>query len=109
MDYKNIFDSHAHYDDEQFRDDNDALLSSFAEGGICGCVTCGTNTKNALKATALAEKYPFMYAAVGLHPLDIEDEENSDYIEFFRSLSTNEKVVAIGEIGLDYHYDCAPR
>jgi len=109
MNYKNIFDSHAHYDDEQFNDDRDSLLSSFAEGGICGCITCGTNTKNALKAMELAEKYPFMYAAVGLHPLDIEDEENEDYIDFFRSLSSNEKVVAIGEIGLDYHYDCAPR
>jgi len=109
MNYKNIFDSHAHYDDEQFNDDRDSLLSSFTEGGICGCITCGTNTKNALKAIELAEKYPFMYAAVGLHPLDIEDEENEDYIDFFRSLSSNEKVVAIGEIGLDYHYDCAPR
>ena len=109
MNYKNIFDSHAHYDDDQFNDDRDSLLSSVAEGGICGCITCGTNTKNALKAMELAEKYPFMYAAVGLHPLDIEDEENEDYIDFFRSLSSNEKVVAIGEIGLDYHYDCAPR
>ncbi|MCR4563792.1 MAG: TatD family hydrolase, partial [Clostridiales bacterium] len=58
MNYKNIFDSHAHYDDEQFDTDREALLSSFAEGGICGCVTCGTNTKNALSAVALSEKYP---------------------------------------------------
>ena len=109
MDYKNIFDSHAHYDDEQFDIDRDALLSSFKEGGICGCVTCGTNTENSPSAIALAEKYDFMYAAVGLHPLDIEDEENENYIGFFRSLSSHKKVVAIGEIGLDYHYDCAPR
>lgn len=109
MDYKNIFDSHAHYDDEQFNDDKDALLSSFKEGGICGCITCGTNTGNSLSAIALAEKYDFMYAAVGLHPLDIEDEENENYIDLFRSLSKHEKVVAIGEIGLDYHYDTAPR
>ncbi|MCR4563102.1 MAG: TatD family hydrolase, partial [Clostridiales bacterium] len=98
-----------HYDDEQFDTDREALLSSFAEGGICGCVTCGTNTKNALSAVALSEKYPFMYAAVGLHPLDIEDEESENYIEFFRSLSSHKKVVAIGEIGLDYHYDTAPK
>ena len=109
MNYKNIFDSHAHYDDEQFNEDRDALLSSFAEGGICGCITCGTNTKNALSAIKLSEKYPFVYAAVGLHPLDIEDEENESYIDFFRSLAENERVKAIGEIGLDYHYDCAPR
>ncbi len=109
MNYKNIFDSHAHYDDEQFNDDRDSLLSSFTEEGICGCITCGTNTKNAKAVIDLCEKYPFMYAAVGLHPLDIEDEENENFIDVFRSLSENKKVVAIGEIGLDYHYDCAPR
>ncbi len=109
MDYFNIFDSHAHYDDEQFKDDKDTLLSSFAEGGICGCITCGTNTKNSYAAIELAEKYPFIYAAVGLHPLDIEDEKKENYIDIFRSLSNHEKVVAIGEIGLDYHYDSAPR
>ena len=109
MNYRNIFDSHAHYDDEQFDTDREALLSSFAEEGICGCITCATDTKNSPEAVSLAEKYPFMYAAVGLHPLNIEDEEREDYIDFFRSLASNKKVVAIGEIGLDYHYDSAPR
>jgi TatD DNase family protein len=109
MNYTNIFDSHAHYDDEQFNDDLNALLSSFADEGICGCITCATNTKNAKAVIELSEKYPFMYAAVGLHPLDIEDETQENYIDIFRSLAKHEKVVAIGEIGLDYHYDCAPR
>ena len=109
MKYFDIFDSHAHYDDEQFKEDLNALLSSFPEEGICGCITCGTDTKNAKATIDLCEKYPFMYAAVGLHPLNIEDEENENYIDFFRSLASHEKVVAIGEIGLDYHYDSAPR
>jgi len=109
MNYYNIFDSHAHYDDEQFNEDRNELLSSFPGEGVCGCITCGTNTKNSLSVINLSEKYPFIYAAVGLHPLDIEDEENGNYIEFFRSLSSGKKVVAIGEIGLDYHYDTAPR
>ena len=97
MKYFDIFDSHAHYDDEQFENDLNALLSSFPEGGICGCITCATDTKNAKAAIELSEKYPFMYAAVGLHPLNIEDEESPDFIGFFRSLAENKKVVAIGE------------
>ena len=109
MNYCNIFDSHAHYDDEQFKEDLHVLLSSFAEEGICGCITCGTNTANSVKSIELAEKYPFMYASVGLHPLDIEEETEKHYTDVFRSLAKHEKVVAIGEIGLDYHYDCAPR
>lgn len=109
MKYFDIFDSHAHYDDEQFKEDLNALLSSFADEGICGCITCATDTKNAPKTISLAEKHPFMYAAVGLHPLNIEDEEDENYIDVFRTLAKHEKVVAIGEIGLDYHYDCAPR
>ena len=109
MNYKNIFDSHAHYDDAQFDNDRETLLSSFTGEGICGCVTCATNTQNAKSVIELAEKHPFMYAALGLHPLDIEDEGNESYIDFFRSLASHKKVVAIGEIGLDYHYECAPK
>lgn len=70
--YKNIFDTHAHYEDEQFDCDRDELLSSFPENGISGVVTCGTDIITSEKSIALAEKYPFIYAAVGFHALNLD-------------------------------------
>ena len=70
--YKNIFDTHAHYEDEQFDCDRDELLSSFPENGISGVVTCGTDIITSEKSIALAEKYPFIYAAVVFHALNLD-------------------------------------
>ena len=102
--YKNIFDTHAHYEDEQFDCDRDELLSSFPENGISGVVTCGTDIITSEKSIALAEKYPFIYAAVGFHALNL-DSLTADWCVDIKKLAAQKKVVAIGEIGLDYHYE----
>lgn len=102
--YRNIFDTHAHYDDERFCEDSQELLSSFAVDGITGVVSCGVNTETSKANIELSEKYPFIYAAVGYHGLNTEDVPEN-YIEVLSELIGNQKVVAIGEIGLDYHYE----
>lgn len=102
--YRNIFDTHAHYDDEAFQDDLEGLLSAFPEGGISGVVSCGVNEESSKKNIELAHKYGFIYAAVGYHGLNTEDLTDN-YLEAIKTLAQDEKVVAIGEIGLDYHYE----
>lgn len=102
--YRNIFDTHAHYDDEAFQDDLEGLLSAFSEGGISGVVSCGVNEQSSKKNIELAHKYGFIYAAVGYHGLNTEDLTDN-YLEAIKTLAQDEKVVAIGEIGLDYHYE----
>ena len=104
MQYRNIFDSHAHYDDERFSEDLEELLSSFPENGVSGVISCGVNTETSLANIELAKKYPFIYAAVGYHGLNTEDVPDN-YIEVLKDLIKNEKAVAVGEIGLDYHYE----
>ena len=102
--YRNIFDTHAHYDDEAFQDDLEGLLSAFPEGGISGVVSCGVNEESSKKNIELAHKYGFIYAAVGYHGLNTEDLTDN-YLEAIKALAQDKKVVAIGEIGLDYHYE----
>ncbi len=104
MMYKNIFDTHAHYDDERFSEDSEELLSSFPENGVVGVISCGVNAESSEKNIALSEKYPFIYAAAGYHGLNTEDL-TKDYLDILARLIKNKKVVAIGEIGLDYHYE----
>lgn len=104
MIYSNIFDTHAHYDDERFSKDSEELLSSFPDKGVSGVISCGVNDESSRANIELSEKYPFMYAAVGYHGLNTEDV-TEDYLEILRNLLQNDKVVAIGEIGLDYHYE----
>jgi TatD DNase family protein len=98
---KNIFDSHSHYTDRAFDVDRKELLESFSD--LRGIITCASNIKDAQNAVSISEKYDFMYCAVGIHPLDIKTKK-AGYDEIIRKLSENKKVVAIGEIGLDYHY-----
>ncbi len=102
--YKNIFDTHAHYDDEAFQDDLEGLLSAFPDSGISGVVSCGVNEESSKRNIELAHKYGFIYAAVGYHGLNTEDLTDN-YLEAIKALAQDEKVVAIGEIGLDYHYE----
>lgn len=104
MMYKNIFDTHAHYDDERFSEDSGELLSSFTANGISGVITCGVNAESSKASIEIANKYPFVFAAVGYHGLNTEDLTD-DYLDILRELVKEEKVVAIGEIGLDYHYE----
>ena len=97
-----IFDSHAHYDDAKFSGDRDALLSGLPEKGVCGVITCGCDLASSRAALALAERYDYIYAAVGVHP---ENLESGDFLPALEKLSENGKCVAIGEIGLDYYWD----
>ena len=103
-----FFDTHAHYDDEQFDSDRDALLSSLSEKGVSLILNPGSNMESSEKAMALSDKYPFLYCAVGVHPHDAKDMEDGD-ISKLKEMSKHRKVMAIGEIGLDYHYDFSPR
>lgn len=106
--YSNIFDSHAHYDDQHFDEDRHALLEALPGQGITGIINPATSVKSARACIALAERYPFMYCAVGVHPHEAA-EAPEDYISQLRALASAPRVCAIGEIGLDYHYDFSPR
>lgn len=106
--YKNIFDTHAHYDDESFDEDRDELLSSLFSGSVSHIINCGCDLKSSLSTLALAEKYPDLYAAVGVHAHEAADCTQEDLAKI-KKLYSHKKVVAVGEIGLDYHYDFSPR
>ncbi len=98
-----IFDTHAHYDDEQFDIDRDGLLLSMKENGIGTIVNIGANLASSKTSIELAHKYDFIYAAVGVHPSD-SGELNEDNFDWIRQMSADERCVAIGEIGLDYYW-----
>ncbi len=98
-----IFDTHAHYDDEQFDEDREALLASMVGAGITNIVDVGASLETTKKALDLAHEYDFIYAAVGVHPSEVE-ELDEDGIELLREWSQDARCVAIGEIGLDYHW-----
>ena len=96
-----LFDIHAHLHDKAYDEDREQILKEMKDYGVWA-VTVGTDQTESKKALKLAEEHPHIYAAVGLHPADNVTEE-FDY-DFYKSLASNEKVVAIGECGLDYHY-----
>lgn len=99
-----IFETHAHYDDEKFDADRVELLSHLLrENNIGKVVNVGATLKGCKESIALAEKYDDVYAAIGIHPEEI-DEINVDVMEYLRQNASHEKVVAIGEIGLDYYW-----
>lgn len=106
--YSNIFDTHAHYDDSRFDEDRDELLCSLKEKGVSHIINCGCDLKSSLTTLALSEKHDFIYAAVGVHAHEAEEATESDLAQI-EKLYENSKVVAVGEIGLDYHYDFSPR
>lgn len=99
-----IFESHAHYDSRKFEEDREELLSSMQENGIGTIMNVGATWKSVTTVIELAEQYPFMYAALGLHPDEVGDLDDEKF-EFLKSQCNHEKVVAIGEIGLDYYWD----
>ncbi len=98
-----IFESHAHYDDTDFDADREQLLASLAEHGIGTVINIGASLAGSEASVKLSEQYPFIYGAVGVHPSEVE-ELTEEGIGRLRSLCGHEKVVAVGEIGLDYHY-----
>jgi len=97
-----IFDTHAHYDDKAFDEDRYELLDAMPKNNVKYIINQGTDVENSKFSISLADKYSFIYAAVGIHPEEIYKEES---IEEIKKLTSHKKVVAIGEIGLDYHYD----
>ena len=103
-----LFDTHAHMNDSAFDQDRDALLQSLPEQGVALVMNPGCSLESSREAIAIAQQYPFVYAAVGTHP-DAADEVNEEVIEEYRRLCRHEKVKAIGEIGLDYYYETIPR
>lgn len=104
----NIFDSHAHYADSAFDADREKLLASLPETGICGVISCGTDIEVSKHSLALSRQYDYIYAAAGVHPHEAA-KVSGDYLSDLRHLLADENTVAIGEIGLDYHYDFSPR
>lgn len=102
-----IFDSHAHYDDEAFNEDRDEVIKELRENEIIGVLNCGASLEGARDSVKLADKYDFFYAAVGIHP-EFASIVNDEVIEELKELAKNPKVKAIGEIGLDYHYEENP-
>ena len=105
----NYFDSHAHYDDKRFKQDREELLRELLPScGVSNVINVGCDVKSSEMSIHLAEKYDYIYAAVGVHPHELYDM-SSQTIAKLKKLSEHKKVVAIGEIGLDYYYDTHPK
>ncbi|QQE79390.1 TatD family hydrolase [Alicyclobacillus sp. SO9] len=103
-----LFDSHCHLFDEQFQEDLDAVMKRAADAGVTRFVVPAVDAKSASMAIRLAERFDGVYAAAGLHPESLEDIKEEEF-QRIEELTQEEKVVAVGEIGLDYHWDVAPR
>ena len=103
-----LFDTHAHLNDRAFDTDREELIQSLPQQGVGIIMNPGCNLEDSRLSVKLAEQYPFIYAAVGSHP-DSADEVNENVIAEYRKLCCHDKVKAIGEIGLDYHYEDIPR
>ena len=103
-----LFDTHAHYDDSRFDPDRDRVLSALPAAGVALALCPGCSIRSSRAAVALAEQYPFVHAAVGVHPHDARALSPDD-IPTLSHLAGHAKVKAVGEIGLDYHYDFSPR
>ncbi len=103
-----FFDTHAHYDDVRFNDDRDLVIKHINESGVTKCVNVGCNIETSCESIELAKMYDFIYATCGIHPSEIPDSEkkiNLILTKIEELCSKSEKVVAIGEIGLDYHWN----
>lgn len=103
-----LFDSHAHYDSRRFDADRDELLSAMRQNGVGRILNAGCDLPSSRASVELADRYDFIWAAVGSHPDDANHVDDRTLDEY-RTLSAGKRVVAIGEIGLDYHYEDVPR
>ncbi len=102
-----LIDTHAHLDDARFDGDRDAMIARAREAGVEHFVTIGCDLSTSRAAVELADRYPFIYATVGVHPHEAKQIGDSWYDDL-RRLAQHKKVVAYGEIGLDYHYNHSP-
>lgn len=101
--YHNIFDTHSHYDDEKFDPDREMILNSLQSQGVSLVVSCGCDIDTTQYNFDLAQKYDYIYFAAGFHPENL-DGATIDDLKIIEKFAKNEKCVAIGEIGLDYHW-----
>lgn len=99
-----IFETHAHYDDDKFTEDRDELILAVHESGVHPIINVGASIHSTQTTLELAKHYPFIYAAVGVHPSDVADL-NEDTFAWLKEQTTYAKTVAVGEIGLDYYWD----
>ena len=102
-----IFDTHAHYDDKQFDQDREELLASMKDNGIGTIVDVGSNMETSTWIVEAVTRYPMMYGAVGVHPSDTAELKESD-IDTLKKYAAMDRILAIGEIGLDYYWDKEP-
>ena len=102
-----FFDTHSHYNDEAYEEDRERIIDDIYKEGITKTVVIGYNIEKSEKAIEMANEKQFIYSAIGIHPSDIgkSKEEILVQIEEIKKMASNEKVVAIGEIGLDYHWE----
>ncbi len=103
-----LFDSHAHLNDERFHKDRDEIIKRAKESGISYIMNPGADFESSVSAVELANKYDMIYAAVGIHPHDAKTLDDMT-LQLIKGMTKKPKVMAIGEIGLDYHYDHSPR
>lgn len=101
-----IFDSHAHYNDERFAEDRESLLPQIHCNGVSHILNAGCDIPSSMDGIRLAEQFPYIYASVGIHPEEV-DHIPENYLDTLAQLAKHPKVVAVGEIGLDYHYENA--
>lgn len=106
--YQNIFDTHSHYDDEKFNPDREELMKSLQSQGVSHIVTCGCDIETTQFNFDLAQQYDYVYFAAGFHPECLEGARQED-LEIIKKFAQNKKCVAIGEIGLDYHWMSSPK
>lgn len=106
--FTNITDTHAHYNSSAFCEDMDNMLTSLPEAGIFRVINCGVDIPTSEESRLMAEKYDFVYFAAGIHAQECADKDMTD-IERIKSFLSHPKCAGIGEIGLEYHYDCAPK
>lgn len=99
-----IFETHAHYDDEAFNEDREAMIESLPEGGVDKVVNIAASISSCKTTMALMDKYPFVYGALGVHPTETEGLNEETFL-WLKEQCKHEKCVAIGEIGLDYYWD----
>jgi TatD DNase family protein len=102
-----LIDTHTHLDDTRYNEDREAMIARAREAGVDTFITIGCDLATSKAAVELADRYPFVYASIGVHPHEVRHIDDGWYDEF-RRLARNPKVVAFGEIGLDYHYNHSP-
>lgn len=103
-----LFDSHAHLDDKRFDSDRDLMIKRAKEAGVTHIMNPGADLESSKRALALAHEYDMVYAAVGIHPHDAKEADEIT-LQLIEQMAKDKKVKAIGEIGLDFHYDFSPR